>query len=172
MSIVPATSFYLEEIRLRSFQFYRVEQISLKSSEIEVLMKSLMLFCLIVLAACASHKDVRPGEDGVHRVVVRGYEKSSVERSAIKQANRFCKKSDKYAAFISENTKYTGSMEEKTHNTVKKVSRAATVGGGMMGVMGGAAESSIGEGIFGAGVVGQAFLDDDAYTADMKFKCK
>jgi hypothetical protein len=129
------------------------------------------LTSLLLLASCASHEHVRPGADGIHRVLIRGEEKESVERNAIDEANDFCKEYHKMAAFVNEETKYTGSMDESTHKTIKKASTAASVGGGMMGVMGGKKESGIGQGLFGLGAVGSAVLDHDAYTADMKFKC-
>lgn len=130
-----------------------------------------MLMATLV-SSCASYDHVRPGTDGTHRVVIRGEEKEEVERNAIDEANNYCKEYNKMAAFVSEDTKYTGSIDEKTHKTIKKASTAASVGGGMMGVMGGKKEANVGTGLFGLGAVGNAVLDGDAYTADMRFKCQ
>jgi len=136
-------------------------------------MKStLLIFTLIGIIGCAGHSHVRPGSEGIHRVVIRGEEKAEVEEEAINEANNYCEEFEKKAAFVSEETKYTGTMKESTHNTIKKASQAATVGGGMLGVFGGKKEANVGSGLFGAGVVGGAILDGDAYTADMKFKCQ
>lgn len=132
----------------------------------------ILLLTLILIASCASHDHVRPGADGIHKVVIRGEEKDTVERMAIDEANNFCKEYHKMAAFVSESTKYTGSMDESTHKTIKTASQAAMVGGSMMGAMGGKNESNAGAGIFGLGAVGAATLDKDAYTADMSFKCQ
>lgn len=132
----------------------------------------LVLSFLILASACASYKHVRPGTEGIHRVVIRGEEKESVESAAIDEANNYCQEFDKMPAFVSEDTKYTGSMDESTHKTIKKVSTAASVGGGMMGALGGKKESNVGSGLFGLGVVGNSVLDGDAYTADMRFKCQ
>ncbi len=126
---------------------------------------------LLTLISCASHEHVRAGADGIHHVLIRGTDKNLVERQAIKEAESFCDDRKLSPAFVTEDTKYTGSMDEKTHKTIQKISKAAAVGGGMMGVMGGEKEKSAGKGIFGAGAVGSVFQDDEAYTADMKFKC-
>lgn len=125
----------------------------------------------LTLVSCASHEHVRAGADGVHRVVIRGTDKTEVEEQALGEARSFCDQRDLAPAFVEEKTDYTGSMDEKTHKTIKKVSQAAAIGGGMLGVMGGKRESRVGQGVFGAGVVGSAFQDGDAYTANMKFKC-
>lgn len=135
------------------------------------LMKGVLLISLLGLVSCASHEHVRPGVDGVHRVVIRGTEKEAVEQQALSEARSYCSEKDLSPAFTSEDTKYTGSMSESTHKTIQKVSKAAAVGGGMMGVMGGQKEKNVGQGVFGAGAVGSVFQDDEAYTADMKFKC-
>ncbi len=137
-------------------------------------MKKNLLFTLTALfiAGCASYDHVRPGADGIHRVVIRGEEKESVESAAIAEANNYCKEFNKMAAFTAEDTKYTGSMDESTHKTIKKASTAASVGGSMMGVMGGSREKNVGQGLFGLGAVGGSILDGDAYTADMRFKCQ
>lgn len=134
-------------------------------------MKSALLLPLLSLVSCASHEHVRAGADGVHRVVIRGTEKETVEKEAISEAESFCSERKLAPAFTSEDTKYTGSMDESTHKTIQKVSKAAAVGGGMMGVMGGTKEKNVGKGVFGAGAVGSVFQDEEAYTADMKFKC-
>ncbi len=133
--------------------------------------KLLLVLVVIGVAACASYDHVRAGADGIHRVVIRGVERSEVEKEAIDEARAFCKDRNLAAAFVQEDTKYTGSMNESTHKTIQKVSKAAQVGGGMTGVFGGQKESNIGKTVFGAGAVGSVFQDDEAYTADMKFKC-
>ena len=135
------------------------------------LMKCALFISLLGLVSCASHEHVRPGADGIHRVLIRGTEKTVVEEQAMAEAKSYCGEKDQSPAFTSEDTKYTGSMDESTHKTIQKVSKAAAVGGGMMGVMGGKKEQSVGKGVFGAGAVGSVFQDEEAYTADMKFKC-
>ncbi len=130
------------------------------------------ILVLLFVTSCASYENVRPGADGVHRVLIRGTDKSEVERAAIEEAKDFCKEQSKYPAFVEENTKYTGSMNENTHKTIQKVSKAAQVGGAIAGVSGGRNESNAGKTIFGLGSVGSVFQDEEAYTADMRFKCQ
>lgn len=133
--------------------------------------KFMFLVVLVVVSGCASYEHVRPGADGVHHVIIRGVDKTDVEKEAIGEAKAFCDDRKLSAAFVQEESKYTGSMNESTHKNIGKVSGAAAAGGGMMKVLGGSKEKNIGEGLFGAGAVGTMFQDKDAYTADMKFKC-
>ncbi len=121
----------------------------------------LFLFvALITMAGCAHHRDVRPSDDGVHRVVVRSEDTEAGSREAIEQANHFCKQSNQYAAFVKEDNKYTGDMDEQSYKNAKRVSKAVqAVGGmtgGMVGMGGAVADDALGEG----------------YTTEMKFRCK
>lgn len=135
--------------------------------------KTGLCFVLLFLAACAHHRDVRPGADGLHRVLTRGPDKDEVERDAIAQANHFCsERNNKSAAFVSEGTQYTGSMSESTHKTTRNASKAATVVGSGMGIFGGQNEANAGAVVGGAGVVGNIMTGGDAYTTEMKFKCQ
>ena len=94
-----------------------------------MILKQLLLAVLMVLFSqgCAHHRDVRPGVDGIHRVSVRAVEKEAAERSAISQANDYCETMKRHAFFVSENSKYTGTMDENTRDTLRKASKAATV---------------------------------------------
>lgn len=132
----------------------------------------LAILTLALITSCASHQHVRAGADGIHHVVIRATDKVHAEELAISEANSYCDTFKKTPAFVSEKTNYTGQMDEETHNTIKKVAKISTIGGAMMGTMGGKKESNVGEGLFGVGAVGQATLDDDAYTSDMTFKCQ
>lgn len=130
-----------------------------------------LIFLTLLAASCASYDHVRPGADGVHHVLIRGTDKTEVETQAIEEANDFCGEKDQKAAFVQEDTKYTGSMKESTHKAIKKISEAAQVGGSMATVFGGKKESNAGKTAVLGGVVGETFQDNEAYTADMKFKC-
>ena len=133
--------------------------------------KMVMILSLMTLASCASHTHVRPGADGIHRVVIRGLEKEKVEQLAISEAKSYCGVKNLSPAFTEEKTSYTGSMDESTHKMIGKISKAAAAGGGMIGAMGGQKEKNVGQGVFGAGVVGSTLQDEEAYTSDMRFKC-
>ena len=133
-------------------------------------MKLLFIVSLLIITACGHHRDVRPGAEGVHRVVVRAEEKEPGEREAIDQANHFCDQKDKMAAFVNENSKYTGDMNEETYKKTRMVSKAAKAAGGGAYVFGGKNESNVG----GIGVLGGAAADamaGEGYTIEMTFKC-
>jgi hypothetical protein len=132
----------------------------------------LALISLALMIGCAHHRDVRPGADGIHRVVTRGPEKEDVERDAISQANHYCGQFEKSAAFVKEETKYTGSMDEDTHNTLRTASKAAAAVGGSMQVFGGGNERNAGQVATGGGMAGGIMTGGDAYTSDMRFKCQ
>ncbi|HEX4924938.1 MAG TPA: hypothetical protein VFV50_12670 [Bdellovibrionales bacterium] len=125
----------------------------------------------MLAGACAHHKDVRAGADGVHRVVVQTEDTEAGARNAIRQANHFCEERGLTAAFVEEDKKYTGDMDEKDYKTAKRVSKAAQAVGGAVWVFGGRAERNAG-GLVGLGgaVADQAI--GKGYTVEMKFKCQ
>ena len=124
----------------------------------------------LFVGACAHHRDVRPGEGGVHRVVVQTSEGESGSRDAIAQANHFCKESGQHAVVVNEEQKYTGDLDEKTYNGVKRASKVAkTVGGGVW-TFGGKRESDVG-GIVGLGGTAAEQALGNGYRVEMKFKC-
>ena len=133
--------------------------------------KALFVLGVLLLSACAHHRDVRPGADGIHRVVVQAENKEDGSRNAISQANHYCEQSKKSAAFVEENQKYTGSMDEGSYKTAKALSKAASAAGGTVYVMGAKKESNIG-GIVGAGgAIANSALGEE-YKVEMKFKCQ
>lgn len=136
----------------------------------KVIIKLAVVTAVITLASCAHHKDVRPGVDGVHRVVIQTTGSEAEKREAIDQANHFCKERNQYAAFITEEQKYTGQMDEKSYQNTKVAAKVLkTVGGGAY-VLGGKKESNVG----GVGVLAGQAADSaigEGYTVDMKFKC-
>ena len=125
----------------------------------------------ILFSACAHHNDVRPGVEGVHRVVIQTDDQDGGTRSAIRQANNYCKKSGKSAAFIDEQKKYTGDMDEKKYKDAKKIAKVAEVAGGAAFVMGGRRESNLGGVVGLGGAVADTALGK-GYTVEMKFKCQ
>lgn len=133
--------------------------------------KYVLVISVISLVSCAHHKDVRPGTEGVHRVAVVAENKEQGAQECIEQANHFCKEQNKYAAFINEDAKYTGSMDEGTYNKAKTASKVAEAAGGAAWVFGNKNASNAG-GIVGLG----GGIADNAlgkgYTVEMKFKCQ
>jgi len=120
---------------------------------------------------CAHHRDVRPGADGVHRVVLKTDDTEQATRDAISQANHFCKQRNQMAAFVSEEQKYTGDMDEKNYKAAKTAAKVATMAGGTVGVFGGRRESTAGGVVATGGVIANEAIGK-GYTVDMKFKCQ
>ncbi|MCK6599603.1 MAG: hypothetical protein L6Q37_14660, partial [Bdellovibrionaceae bacterium] len=60
------------------------------------------LLLMSLLVSCAHHRDVRPGTEGVHKVLIHTDDQEEGARDAIEQANHFCKERNQYAAFINE----------------------------------------------------------------------
>jgi hypothetical protein len=132
---------------------------------------TISLFCLGFAFSCAHHRDVRPGADGLHKVTARGPEDSSSARDALSQAQHFCKEQKKYAAIKTEDTKYTGSMDEDTRKTVKAASKAAS----MVGFMADNPHSKrndTADVLSGAGAAGQIMTGQDDYVTTMTFICQ
>ncbi len=123
------------------------------------------------LAGCAHHRDVRPGADGVHRVVVTTEDTEQGSRDALDQANHFCKERNLSAAIINEDNKYSGSMDEKSYKTAKTAAKVAQAAGGAAFVFGGRNEKTAGGIVgMGGGIADSAL--GKGYTVEMKFKCQ
>lgn len=132
-----------------------------------------ILSTLLLLGACAHHRDVRPGAEGINRVVIKSDDQDDATRDAISQANHYCKekKNNTSAAFIDESKKYTGDMDEKTYKNAKRATTVAKTVGGTVWAMGAKKESNIG-GIAGIGGAAADEAFGKAYTVEMKFKCQ
>ncbi len=130
-----------------------------------------LVIATILFSACAHHNDVRPGVEGLHRVVIETDNQDGGTRQAIRQANHYCKTLGKTAAFVDEQKKYTGDMDEQKYKDAKKLSKVAQVAGGATYVMGGRRESGIGGVVGLGGAVADAALGK-GYTVEMKFKCQ
>ena len=125
----------------------------------------------LVLFSCAHYPDVRPGANGVHSVIVKADDVNEGSRNALSQASDYCETKKKEAVIVSENSKYSGSMDEGSYKTAKKISKAAkTIGPAVWGV-GGKTESSAGGTVGVACAAGDEFLGDE-YSVEMKFSCQ
>lgn len=136
-------------------------------------MKKLSLLLLFGLCACAHHRDVRPGADGVHRVTLVTDDTSAAGRDALSQAEDYCEKkqSGKHAAIVTENKRYTGTMDESSYNNAKTAAKVAKGVGGAAWVFGGKNESNAG-GIVGLGGAVADGAIGKGYTVEMTFKCQ
>lgn len=121
---------------------------------------------VLALVNCAHSRDVRPGGDGTHRVVVRDHEAEAAERNALSQARHYCEQQGGKRPAILEDrgSTYTGSMDESTRKTIKQASTAAVLLGG--GVATG--PSVMGQ----AGQAGMVMTSGDDYVSEMKFRCE
>ncbi len=125
----------------------------------------------IFLGACAHHRDVRPGADGLHRVAIQTDDTERTARDAIAQAEHYCQERGLSAAFVDEKNQYTGSMDEDSYRNAKTATKIATGLGSAAWVFGGRKESTVG-GIVGlGGAVADGALGK-GYTVEMKFKCQ
>lgn len=135
-------------------------------------MKILFIFLgLFLITSCAHHRDVRPGANGIHRVVIPTDNSDHGARNAIEQANHYCEQFGKTAAIIEENNKYTGSMKEEDYKTAKTAAKVAQGVGVVGSVFGGKNERDLGHvALFGGAIADGAI--GKGYTVEMKFKCQ
>jgi hypothetical protein len=131
---------------------------------------AILIVLSFVAVSCAHHRDVRPGADGIHKIQVSAEDTDSGSRDAISQANHFCEKRGLSAAFLNEDKKYKGDLDEKTYNNAKRASKVAEQVGGAVWVFGKNRDSDVG-GIVG---MGGAIANDaigKGYSVEMQFKC-
>lgn len=126
---------------------------------------------IVALVAGCSSAEVRvmPQEDGTVRVTSRDHDKEGAEEAALDAAKDYCKDKKKEAVFSKDNTKYTGTMNENTRDTVKKASTAAMILSPAVGVGAGAGGGSV---LGGAGVVGASMTSGKDYMSELLFKCQ
>ncbi len=124
-----------------------------------------------IAISCAHYPDVRPGANGIHRVVIPTSDTDAGSREAIEQANDYCGTMKKSAAFIDEKQAYTGSMKEEDYKKGKQITKVAKVIGGTTYVLGGKNESNAG-GIVGLGAIAGDAALGNGYKVEMKFKCQ
>ena len=118
---------------------------------------SFLFFVSVVFQGCSTASvRVLPGANGQHRVVVRDVEKHNAEEAAVEGAKEYCEKSRQQYFVVSENTKYTGEMDETARNTIRKAS-------GVLGVIGGTHE---------IGAAGREITSDKDYVSEVVFECR
>lgn len=142
-----------------------------------MLNRRILIVGVLVLSGCAHHKDVRPGGDGIHRILVEAEEQEDASRDALSQAQHYCESIDKKtAAVINEKSTYIGSIDENTRKTVKQVSTAASMVGGVVAGHGfisgdkGARDAGLVTQVGGA--AGQAVTGGKNYRFEMTFRCQ
>ncbi|MBX2986885.1 MAG: hypothetical protein KF802_03220 [Bdellovibrionaceae bacterium] len=133
--------------------------------------KFLFVLAVLSLSACAHHRDVRPGPNGLNRVLVKTDNTDEGSRDAIAQANHYCDQFGKHAVFMEEKQSYTGTMKESDYRKAKTAAKVAQGVGGAAWVFGGQKESNVG-GIVGlGGGIADGALGN-GYAVDMQFRCQ
>lgn len=129
------------------------------------------------LAACAHHRDVRPGADGLHRVTVEAEEQEDASRDALGQSEHYCHSIKKESAVVvNEKSTYIGSIDENTRKTLKRVSTAASLVGGTVATHGFVSGDRNAQNIGGAtalgGAAGETITGGKNYRFEMTFRCQ
>ena len=92
--------------------------------------------------------------------------KHNAEQEAVEAAREYCDKKKKEAVFLSDETKYSGDMDESARNNIRKGSKAAQILG--MGT-----QNTAGGGVLGAiGTTGSTMTSGKDYRAEVQFRCK
>lgn len=120
-------------------------------------MKKLLIFAF-VLAGCSSQNLARiyerEGKEGQYVAKANEDDRAAALNEAAEGAEEFCEKKDKRPLFVetSDETKYTGAMDEKTREAVKKAGE----------ILGGPVKAVITKG---------TTADAKDYQAELTFKC-
>ncbi len=134
-------------------------------------MKFKLLFITMLLAGCAHHNNVRESADGIHTVVLQAENKASLSDAAYKQAKHYCAEKNKIVTVVSENIKFEGTMDEKSYQQAKGAAGAIQTVGSAAILFGDRKAKQAG----GVAVIGSeatdAYLGDQKYRIDYKFKC-
>ncbi len=133
--------------------------------------KILIFLAMLIFSSCGHHRDVRPGVEGFHTVKVEAHDPEQGARDAIKQAQHFCEQRNMDAAFIKEDKKYTGDMDEKSYNNIIKASKVAQAVGGSLWVLGSNSGVQNVGGLVGLGGVAANIATGKGYNIEMRFKC-
>jgi hypothetical protein len=133
------------------------------------------------LAGCATtptpyyayYPDVRPSADGTHRTIFSMDRKTSDFQGAFRQARDFC--GDVHAkrpVVVSELSRYVGTMDESTYNTMRTATQVAMGAGGAVGVF--ARKDKVSDAGFGtaiAGGIGYQVMSP-GYEYTLTFRCE
>jgi hypothetical protein len=129
-------------------------------------------------AGCATtpapyYPDVRPSADGAHRTILSMDRKTGDFQGAFRQARDFC--GDVHAkrpVLVSEVSRYVGTMDESTYNTMRTATQVAMGVGGAVGVF--ANKESARDAGFGtaiAGGIGHQVMSP-GYEYTLSFRCE
>ncbi|WP_087016478.1 hypothetical protein [Thaumasiovibrio subtropicus] len=125
----------------------------------------------LILTACASHEDVRPGADGVHYVSIAASDAKSASREAIKQAQSYCDSHQQGMYVVDEDNFYEGTMTQDQYETHKTIANVASAAGTALWVFGdGKVDDAGGVAAIAGGIYGASL--EDPYVTTLSFQCK
>jgi len=126
-----------------------------------------------LLLGCIA-QDVRPGPNGIHSIAFLTDEKTSASRRALRQAKRYCKKTEKKGyAVLTEDFTYICEMDEQAYLHAKKAAAAAAMAGTATQVAAGENEKQ--QAIGSIMSTGGAIVDEtlgECYEIDLEFQCQ
>jgi acyl-CoA hydrolase len=130
----------------------------------------MLLFVFSMMFACV--KNVQPGADGVHRVVLFTDDKEAGTVAALRQAKRYCKKDKQEFAVDRKKIDYICEMDEADYIRAKNLAQAAQVAGNMtsMAAEEDSTQESIGDVLATGGVAAEASLGE-CYKVKLVFQC-
>ncbi|BBN83674.1 hypothetical protein PA25_36590 [Pseudoalteromonas sp. A25] len=89
----------------------------------------------LLLAACAHHEDVRPG-DSQHYVVVKSVDRNKGIKEALGQAEHFCEKSSNKLVVLNEKVEYRSEQAEKDYLDSRSTTEFVTEASAWLWVLG------------------------------------
>ncbi|NOU52285.1 hypothetical protein HG263_17285 [Pseudoalteromonas sp. JBTF-M23] len=123
----------------------------------------------VLLAACAHHDDVRPGE-GKHYVVIKAVDRDQGMKEALGQAEHFCDKTKNSLVVINENVDYQGEKSEKDYLDSRSTAEFVTEASTWLWILGDGHVDDAGAVAAIAGVVALESMDAP-YTVTVNFRC-
>lgn len=133
-----------------------------------ILLSGIVLSLAAVGCSTASVR-MMPG-DKLNRALARDHDREGAEEAAVEAAHKYCKEKGSEAVFVTNDTKYTGDMDESTRNMVRRGSQAAMIVGGVGMVPD---QSRAFGGLLGtAGTVGYVVTSGKDYEVVVDFKCR
>jgi hypothetical protein len=133
-----------------------------------------MIVSIFVLLIGCIGQDVRPGPNGIHSVAFLTDNQQNASRKALRQAKRYCKKTEKRGyAIHSEDFMYICEMDEQAYIRAKKAAAAAAMVGHATEFSAGEnkTQEDIGTIISTGGAIADHTLGE-CYEIEMEFECK
>lgn len=130
------------------------------------------MFALIFSMIFACVRNVQPGADGVHRVVLFTDDRENGTVASLRQAKRYCKKDKKDFAVDHKKIEYICEMDEADYIRAKNLAQAAQIAGNMTSMSSDedSNQETIGDVLAAGGAVADASLGE-CYKVKLVFQC-